>query len=253
MQRRELEYAAERFDSVEVNGSFYSLQRPESYRSWFAETPSDFVFAVKGGRYLTHMLRMRGVDSALGNFFGSGVLALGEKLGPVLWQLPARQHFDAEVLDAFLGRLPKTMGEASIVANGHDDKLRHEPVLAADPDRPIRHALEPRHESFESDECFEILSRHGVALVVSDGAARWPVLRRTTADFEYVRLHGAEELYASGYSAAELDSWASELTDHLRQGRDAYVYFDNDAKVHAPFDALGLRDRLAAFTAKTTP
>ncbi|BDI22921.1 DUF72 domain-containing protein [Herbiconiux sp. L3-i23] len=249
VQRRELEYSASRFDSVEINGSFYSLQRPSSYASWREQATPGFVFAVKGGRFITHMRRMRGVDSALGNFFGSGVLGLGESLGPFLWQVPARETFDAEVLDAFLAALPRTVGEAKDLARGRDEKLPHDPVFGADVDRGIRHAFEPRHESFASEEALAVLRRHGVALVASDGAGGWPLLDERTADFDYVRLHGAEELYTSGYSEPQLDAWAQQLAPRLEAGRDVYVYFDNDAKVHAPFDAIALRTRLAPFTA----
>jgi uncharacterized protein YecE (DUF72 family) len=248
-QRLELTYAAERFGSVEINGSFYSLQRPSSYRSWSEQTPDDFVFAVKGGRYITHMLRMRGAEAALGNFFASGVLSLEHRLGPVLWQLPARQGFEPEVVDAFLAQLPKTTVEAAEVGRRHDEKLKGEPDLSVLTSRPIRHALEVRHASWDSDDCEEVLRRHGVALVVSDGAGKWPMIRRvTTADFVYVRLHGGDELYVSGYSPDELKAWADETLGWLDGGgtadgreRDVYVYFDNDVKGFAPWDALELQ------------
>jgi uncharacterized protein YecE (DUF72 family) len=249
-QRRELEYAAGLMDSIELNGSFYSLQRPSSYEAWRDQTPDDFVFAVKGGRFITHMRRMRGIDAALGNFLGSGMLAFGSKLGPILWQLPARETFDAEVLDDFLGRLPRSAAEADKAAEQHDDKLKHEPVLSRGSDLVLRHAIEARSEGFASQEALEILRRHQVALVVSDGAGDWPMLRETTADFEYLRLHGADELYASGYTDDQLDAWASEIRAHLLAGRDVYAYFDNDARGHAPHDAVRLRARLTGFTAR---
>ena len=127
VQRRELEYAASRLTSIEVNGSFYSLQRPTSYAAWRAETPDDFVFAVKGPRYVTHLKRLSDVGTALANFFASGVLGLGPKLGPVLWQLPENLTFDADVLDAFLARLPRTTGAAAELACRHDDKVPGQP------------------------------------------------------------------------------------------------------------------------------
>ncbi len=249
VQRRELEYAAQTFDSVEINGSFYSLQRPASWVRWAAEVPQDFVFAVKGPRFVTHMLRMRNAEAALGNFFGSGLLALGEKLGPVLWQLPARQGFDAAQLDDFLARLPKTTAEADRLIDRHDAKLTHQPVFSGGGQRTIRHALEVRHESFRTDEALSTLQRHGVALVESDGGASWPRIRETTADFVYVRLHGAERLYASGYEPAELEELAAHLRGQRDGGvdgvpRDGYVYFDNDAEVRAPFDAMALAELL---------
>ncbi|MCU1482780.1 MAG: hypothetical protein JWQ19_3566 [Subtercola sp.] len=257
-QAHELEYAAERLDSIEINGTFYSLQRPSSFQRWRAETPDDFVFAVKGGRYITHLLRLQNAHQALANFFASGVLALGEKLGPLLWQLPERVVFDPEVLAAFCAQLPRTAHEAQKLGREKDEKLDGRFWLGDEPghplpNRPLRHALEVRHDSFDDPRCFEILERHGIALVVADTAGRWPMLRESAlTDFVYVRLHGADELYVSGYTDDALDRWAGEVrgwmtgstsTDHMP--RDVYVYFDNDAKVRSPFDAMGLRARLA--------
>jgi uncharacterized protein YecE (DUF72 family) len=245
-QRRELEYASERFDSVEINGSFYSLQRPESYERWRDETPEGFVFAVKGGRYITHMLRMQNARAALANFFASGVLALGDKLGPVLWQLPERVKFDAEVLDAFFTLMPRTTGEALALAHEHDAKVEGRSWLGDVVDRPLRHALEPRHPTFDSDECAEVLARHDVGMVIADSAGKWPMISRVTTDLVYIRLHGSEELYVSGYSPEELATWAARCRAWLAEGRNVYVYFDNDAKVHAPYDAMSLRALLDA-------
>jgi len=244
-QRRELEYAAERFSSVEINGSFYSLQRPSSYRRWRDETPDDFVFAVKGGRYLTHMLRLRGVHTALANFFASGVLELGSKLGPILWQLPARQEFDADLLEDFFAELPRSTGEAARLAADHDAKLKGEAATVAHTDAPLRYALEVRHSSFGSPEAAALLQRHDISLVVADTAGVFPDIRAVTSDFVYVRLHGEDELYVSGYTDESLDRWAKSIREWMSDGRDVYVYFDNDAKVRAPFDALGLLARLS--------
>jgi len=238
----ELSYAAQRFSSIEVNGSFYSLQRPSSYATWAKQTPDDFVLAVKGGRYITHMLRLAGVENALANFFASGVLALGHKLGPVLWQLPPSFAFDDQRLARFFGQLPRDMGEAARLAAGHDDKVPDERALTTTdvPRQRIRHALEVRHESFRSAQAYELLRRHDVALVVADTAGRWPMIEEVTSDFVYVRLHGAEELYTSGYDDPSLERWAARVLRWAGSGRDVYVYFDNDAKVHAPYDALSL-------------
>jgi uncharacterized protein YecE (DUF72 family) len=238
VQRRELEYISRRLATVEINGSFYSLQRPSSYRRWRQETPDGFVFGVKGGRYVTHMLRMRGVESALANFFASGVLLLEEKLGPVLWQLPERVTFDAREVDEFCAQLPMTLGDAVALASRHTDKVAEfEPPAPAPAGRRILHALEPRHPSFDSDECAAILARHNVALVTADSAGRWPMMTRVTADFVYVRLHGSPDLYASGYGTERLAGWAGVLREWTEGTRDAYVYFDNDARGFAPYDA----------------
>lgn len=243
-QRRELEYASRQLGSIELNGSFYSLQRPESYAAWRDETPEDFVFAVKGGRFVTHMLRLRNVETALANFFASGVLALGPKLGPFLWQLPERVPFDAEVLDAFLARLPRTTTEAAALAARHDARVEGRTWLTTDEDRPLRHALEVRSPTFDDPTYFALLERHGVASVVADTAGRWPFFTAVTADFAYARLHGDTELYASGYDDVALDRWAATVQGWLDAGRDAYVYFDNDVKVRAPYDAMALAARL---------
>ena len=248
VQRRELEYAAERMGSVEVNGSFYSLQRPSSYAQWRDETPPGFVVAVKGGRFITHMKRLRDVEKPLANFFASGVLALGPTLGPVLWQLPERLAFDADLLDAFFRLLPRTVGEAAALARRHDGRLAGDRVLTRAPrglaDRRIRHALEFRHRSFCSDEATALLRAHDVATVVADTAGRWPMAEAVTSDLVYVRLHGDTELYASRYGDPALDVWAARCRQ-WQHTADVVVYFDNDVHGHAPYDAQRLIARLA--------
>ncbi|GAB3881177.1 DUF72 domain-containing protein [Terrabacter terrigena] len=244
-QRLELTYAAERMTSIEVNGSFYSLQRPSSYAAWRAAAPADVVFAVKGGRYITHLKALRDVETPLANFFASGVLALGRQVGPLLWQLPERLHFDHERLAAFFDLLPRTTGAAAALAAQHDDKVKEDRSLTeTEVDVPLRHALEPRHESFDSDEARALCAEHGVAVVVADSAGKWPVMHDATSDFRYVRLHGETELYASGYTDESLDRWAQTCSGWLDEGHDVHVYFDNDAKGHAPHDAVRLLARL---------
>jgi uncharacterized protein YecE (DUF72 family) len=261
-QARELAYVAERLNSVEINGSFYSLQRPESFRNWYDQTPDDFVFAVKGARFITHMKKLSDVETPLANFFASGVLALGHKLGPVLWQLPPTLGFDGARLRAFLRLLPRTTTAAAALAAGHDERLEGRAHTTTDAERPIRHAVEVRHRTFVSPEFVELLRAEDVALVVADTARRFPFLDDVTADFVYVRLHGDEELYVSGYDDESLDAWAECVRAWVRGeapvgehtvavpaavrpgGRDVYVYFDNDVKVRAPLDAMGLRARL---------
>ncbi len=231
-------------NSVEINGSFYSLQRPERYRRWRDATPPDFRFAVKGGRFITHLKQLRGVETALANFFASGVLALDDKLGPILWQLPPRLAFDAERLTAFFDLLPRSTTEAAELARRHDDKVTFEPHTAVEHDRPIRHALEVRHPSFTDPAVPGLLRAHDVALVVADTAGTWPYLDDVTSDFVYVRLHGDVELYASGYSDEALRAWARTIRRWHADGLDVYVYFDNDVTVKAPGDAMALADEL---------
>jgi uncharacterized protein YecE (DUF72 family) len=244
-QRRELEYLSRRMNAVEINGSFYSLQRPVRYRAWFDETPADFLFAVKGGRFITHMKQLRDVETALANFYASGVLALGAKLGPFLWQLPPRLAFDPDRLANFFALLPRTTADAVQLATKHDDKLKGAPYLEAGERRPLRHALEVRHPSFAEPAATELVRDHGIALVVADTAGKWPFLEDQTADFAYVRLHGDEELYVSGYSDRALRTWADKIRAwHDGGRREVHVYFDNDVKVEAPRNAEALADLL---------
>ena len=245
-QRRELEHLSRQLNTAEVNGSFYSLQRPESYARWAAETPDDFLLAVKGGRFITHMKKLAGVETPLANFFASGVLALGPKLGPVLWQLPASVAFDADRVEGFLKLLPYSTSQAAALARRHDQRLDDRDWTTTDADRPVRHALEVRHDSFLTTEALDLLRRYGVALVVADSPGKWPFADVRTADFAYARLHGDTELYASGYSAEALKQWADRVRAWVDDGRDAYVYFDNDAKGFAPFDALTLAELVGA-------
>ena len=246
-QRDELAYAAERLGAIEVNGSFYSLQRPTSYAAWHDAVPDDVVLAVKGGRFVTHMKKLRDVETGLANFFASGVLALGGKLGPFLWQLPETLTFDAERMSTFFALLPRTTAELGALASRHDDKLLPDRTLTAVPGdgaQPVRHVLEFRHRSFCDPESLDLLRHHDIGCVVADTAGRWPEADSVTTDVVYVRLHGDRELYTSGYSPQALDRWAERCRDWARQG-DVYVFFDNDAAGHAPHDAVALQDRLA--------
>lgn len=268
VQDRELEFAAGTFNSVEINGSFYSLQLPSSYQRWHDATPPGFLFAVKGGRFITHMKKLRGVETALANFFASGVLALKDKLGPVLWQLPPNLGFDHDRLREFFALLPRNLREASNLGKKHDDKLKARPFIKVDPaiaKRPLRHTLEVRHQSFMTPDFFNLLRSENIGFVIADTAGKFPYSEDLTADFVYIRLHGAEQLYVSGYNDQALDWWADRIRlwrDGRRprdarlvgkekadnRARDVFVYFDNDAKVHAPFDAIRLAERLKVST-----
>jgi uncharacterized protein YecE (DUF72 family) len=263
-QQDELAYASRRLSSIEINGSFYSLQRPQYYAQWHDETPPGFVFSVKGGRFITHMLKLRNVEAALANFFASGIANLGEKLGPFLWQLPPMLAYDRERLRSFFDLLPRNSDQASALARRRNDKVKGRARLAYGANRPLRHALEVRHPSFETPEFVELLREHRIALVVADTAGKWPYAEDVTADFVYARLHGDKELYVSGYTPRALARWAERIrawaagtqVDDARPiapgtafphvPRDVYVYFDNDAKVKAPRDALRLAKRVDA-------
>ena len=247
-QRRELEYAAEHLTSVEINGSFYSLQRPSSYAAWRAETTavrSDFVFAVKGPRYISHLKRLRDAEVPLANFFASGVLALGPTLGPILWQLPETFRFDTDVLVGFLSSLPRSTSGAAELAQRHDDKVPDDRALTtAEEERPLQYALEFRSPTFAVPQAREVLSRHDVATVYADTAGRWPKVDEDSGPVRYVRLHGDRELYASGYTDRALDEWATRCRSWADAGQDVFVYFDNDMKGFAPHDAMRLIARL---------
>jgi uncharacterized protein YecE (DUF72 family) len=264
--RRELEFASRAFNSIEINGSFYSLQLPTSYQRWYAETPADFLFSVKGPRFITHMKKLRDVKAPLANFFASGVLALREKLGPILWQFPPNFGWNAERFLDFFNLLPKTTSEAALLGRRHDDKLKTRAFLKCAVDHPLRYCVEIRHPTFLVGDFFQLLRRYNIAFVFADTAGKWPYAEDLTADFVYCRLHGDTQLYASGYSASALDWWAARLkrwrqggqpddakliaaTQSSAGGRDLFVYFDNDAKVHAPFDAKELTKRVAASAA----
>jgi uncharacterized protein YecE (DUF72 family) len=262
-QRRELEFAATKFPSIEINGTFYSLQKPEYFREWVRITPEDFVFAVKGSRYITHMLKLRGAEQALANFFASGLLELGTKMGPMLWQFAPQMRFERSRFAEFFAQLPRTHGAAARLARLHDARLDGRAALSVVQGAAklrIRHAVEIRDESFAVPEFIELLREHDIGLVVADTVA-WPLLVDVTSDFVYCRLHGSEELYVSAYGDAALGAWADRIaawaTGNTAEGRracetcaearprDVYVYFDNDAKVHAPFDAERLQKMLA--------
>jgi len=256
-RRLELAHASRIFNTLEINASFYSLRTPGTYHTWFDATPSDFLFAVKGGRYVTHMKRLKDVRVPLANYYASGILRLAHKTGPFLWQLPANVPYDADVLEAFLALLPRSMHEAASLARHHDARLEGRAYLTPEIDAPLRHALEVRHHSFLTPDFPRQLRRHGVALVVADAAGLYPLVEEVTADFVYVRLHGSQSLYSSPYSPAELEDWAARVTawhagtepEHARRltndvlpaaPRDVYVYFDNDVNAYAPRDAHAL-------------
>jgi uncharacterized protein YecE (DUF72 family) len=261
VQKRELSFAADRFPALEVNGTFYGLQKPEVFERWAQAVPDDFLFAIKGSRYITHVLRLRQIATPLSNFMASGLLRLGPKLGPLLWQFPPSFGFDAAVMEDFLKLLPKNTQEAAALARRHDTHLDGRAWVETDAKRPLRHAIEIRHDSFRDPAFVDLLRRYGVALVCAD-TADWPRLMDLTADFVYCRLHGSKELYRSRYDEPDLERWAARIRawrsgQAMRDGdfagdpknatdqpRDVFLFFDNTDKRHAPQDAATLMHML---------
>jgi uncharacterized protein YecE (DUF72 family) len=261
-QRRELEFASRVFPSIELNGSFYSLQRPENYAAWYDQTPPCFVFSVKAPRFITHIKRLRDIDAPLANFFASGIANLREKLGPILWQLPPTMRYDPLLLDQFLASLPSDTDAAAKLARRHDARVTGRARLAFGPVRPLRHALEVRHDTFVDRRLVDQLRCRRVALVIADTAGKWPQLGDITADFVYIRLHGDEELYRSAYIEPVLTRWTQRIrawadgreprgierisrqAAPAAEPREVFCYFDNTDKVEAPANARRLMQKL---------
>jgi len=267
-QDDELAFASHSVTSIELNGSFYALQKPESYAAWHDATPRDFVFSVKGNRFITHTKRLRDIDGPLANVLASGVFALGAKLGPFLWQFPPTFTYDPARMEHFLSILPHDTDEGLALAQHHEARMEGKVALEVGKKRKLRHAIEVRHDSFIDASFIALLRKYKVAMVVADTAGKWPDYEDVTADFMYLRLHGAEELYASGYTEAALERWAerigtwraggqpddaklmSDKAAPKRASRDIFCYFDNDIKVRAPFDARRLTQMLGIDTGK---
>lgn len=263
--KKELQFASQHFNSIELNGSFYSLQKPQSFKNWSDQTPDDFVFSIKGPRFITHIRRLKDCEGPLANFCAQGILRLGKKLGPILWQLPPTFKFDPEILESFFKLLPHTHKDAAVIAANHDRWMNARAWLEAEHDAPLRHAVEIRHESFANEEFIAILRRNDVALVVAD-TPQWPRLFDVTADFMYCRMHGSEKLYSSGYTPEAIAQWAERILAWSRgeeatggekacgidgpkqPKRDVFVYFDNDLKVRAPYDAQALHQKIREIT-----
>jgi len=264
-KRRWLEYVSDQLDSIEHNGTFYSLQKSSTYQKWYASAADDFCFSLKGPRLITGMKKLKEVYTPLANFFASGPLVLDDKLGPTLWQLPASFRFNEETrgrLEAFLQMLPRNTHEAAALAKDHDHHLKSEPAFGPGTKRRMRHVIEFRHESCFCEQALSLLQKYGVALVFSDSPGKWPYYEDVTAGFVYLRLHGHDELYQSNYDENQLDAWAERIrawmagdepddairatnrTPPERKSRDAYIYFDNTDQGHAPFNAQTLAAKL---------
>ncbi len=238
-QARELDYAAERLTAIEINGTYYRLQTPSSFAKWAAATPPDFVFTVKASRYCTTRPRLAEAGEGIGRFLAQGIVELGEKLGPILWQFMPARRFDPDDFAAFLELLPRDRAGV-----------------------PLRHAVEVRHDSFR-DAAFVALARKAKVAIVFADSAKYPMLADLAGDFVYARLQNAQDGEAAGYPAAGLDRWAEVARlwsaglhpDGLpyvaaktppKQARDVFVFMINGAKVRAPAAAEALLTRLRA-------
>ena len=208
-----LKFYAERFSAVEVNGTFYRLQSPATFQKWFNETPATFRFAIKANRYLTHNKKLLDPKPSV-LIEKTQVEVLGEKLAVVLWQLPGLLKKDLPRLKGFI------------------DALQQWPE--------VRHSIEFRHDSWFDDETAACLAKAKIAVCLSD-AETWPMWDRVTTNLIYIRLHGHTRTYASFYSKPELADWAERIAQWAKQGKDVHIYFDNDAKCAAPFNALTLQ------------
>lgn len=241
-----LTFLAQSVTGVEIDTTFYGLRRPDDFLRWRSQVPPGFVFAVKGSRFITHMKRLKSAHQALANFFASGPLALANNLGPFLWQLPATQRWDRERVESFLAELPKDTDAARALAADHDPTIVATPFLGEDqPNRPLRHALEPRDPSFADPEVCAVLRAHGVTMVMADSAGRWPTFDCDSADFRYLRLHGTSTRRYSGSYHGKWEPWLATSAATLDRGDDVYAYFDNDSRAQAPRDAAELSELLS--------
>ena len=219
-QKRELEYASRHLTSIEINGTYYSTFKPASWAKWREETPDGFVFAVKGSRYCTNRKELAGAGESVARFVGQGLSELGDRLGPINWQLMGTKKFDLTDIGAFLDLLPREVGGL-----------------------PLRHALEVRHASFKDPRFYDLARRHKVAIVFADDDS-FPAIEEPTADFTYARLMRTKEDVETGYTPAELEGWARRARTWAGHG-DAFVYFISGAKVRAPAAAQALIRTLA--------
>jgi uncharacterized protein YecE (DUF72 family) len=219
-QRQELEYASSHVGAIEINATFYGRQKPKSWEAWEKVVPDGFQFAVKGSRYCVSRSKLAESAESISNFFGQGFQVLGPKLGPMLWQFAHFRRFNRDDIAAFIDLLPEKL-------DGLD----------------LRHAIEPRHESFRDDKFFELCRARNVAVVLED-SADYPTIEADTANFAYARLQRMREELDTGYDDAALDGFASRARELQMNGHDAYIFMINGAKVRAPAAALALQERL---------
>lgn len=241
VQKKELNYASHHLTSIEINATFRGNQKPESFAKWAGETPEGFQFSIKGPQLVTHIKRLKNCEDALAGFSASGPLALGNRLGPFIWQLPPNLAFDAASFSAFLAQLPRDI-DAYLALAGKADGAKAPPYLEANGNKTFRHAVEMRHESFNRPEVDALLREHNVARVIADTAEnpRFDL----TADFAYCRLQGPARPGATGYEDADMSELAKTLAGWRDAGTDTYAYFVHEDKLHAPANAMALAEKL---------
>ncbi len=237
-QKKELEYASRQVNSIEINGTFYSLQRPASFTSWYEQTPKDFLFAVKAPQYMTHIRRLKEVEEPLSNFLASGLFCLKEKLGPILWQFPPSMTLKDNRFEKFANLLPRTTKAAGSLAQGRTKKrMKGRESLDIKGVGPLRHAFEFRHPSFFNADFFQMLKSHGIAVVFAHGGDEKLLHDEPTADFIYARMHGEGKDFKKGYPKKVLSSWAEQVKKWSKT-LDSYIYFNTEEKLHSPTDAM---------------
>ncbi|WDR01437.1 DUF72 domain-containing protein [Devosia algicola] len=242
VQKNELAYAASRLGTIEINATFRANQKPASFIKWASSTPDGFMFSIKGPQLVTHIRRLKNCQTELANFFASGPLALGNKMGPFVWQLPPNLRLDLEVLGQFLAMLPKSPEQYLALAREADDRLKSEPFLDFDTTPPIRHAMEVRNAALYAEPVFDLLAQHNVALVLADTPEQPKRLR--TADFVYCRLQGPAREEATTYSPQDIADWAAIMQNWIEQDCAVFAYFVHEDKLHAPANAIALRQAL---------
>ena len=219
-QKRELETAAQSFRAIEINATFYGRQKPKSWENWEQVAPPGFQFAIKGSRYCVSRSKLAESADSIANFFGQGFEVLGPKLGPILWQFAKFKRFDRDDIAAFIDLLPTELGGLQ-----------------------LRHAIEPRHASFDDAKFFDLCRARNIAVVLED-SDEYPTIEADTADFRYARLQRMNEDIQTGYDDIALDGFAAKARAWSEAGRDAYIFMINGAKVRAPAAALALQQRL---------
>jgi uncharacterized protein YecE (DUF72 family) len=254
VQKRELEYASRQVNSIEINGTFYALQKPATFQNWYNQTPDDFIFSLKAPQFITHVLRLRECKEPLCTFLASGLLCLKQKLGPILWQFPPYVSLKDNRFEKFVKQLPHNTLKAAKLAKKHDVRFADRVWTETDGNYPVRHAFEFRHPSFQNKDFIEMLKSYQVAVAVIDSGKNWPYTEDLTSDFVYVRMSGEGPEFKNGYTDSALKRMAKRIKLWAKGGqpkdancisqqepypgkKDVFVYFNNDEKINAPQDA----------------